>query len=397
MSSQNLRKRRRMERRGSVVVLAAVFLVVAIACLAFSIDYGDLVVTESELQNAADAGAMSGAIALNYGREAAIEAAKKWSGKNLAAGKLVSVLDGDVEFGRWDTDTALFTIVPENSSEKPNAVRVTCHRTSARGTQLNLFFAPLIGTNSADLIASAIAVRPARKAGTRFIIDDEMIDKDVPAIENLASALGRDPEELVTPRGFNLGKQYDEIGWAWEDNFLDLPNGEILSLPTGQGTDYNNNDAGLFAIGYPDFPFQDNASLREFLQYSESGNDSTKWGSESNWVKSHLDPLLGVTPVTDSNSYPSLVNPDFIHVSPVNYSDINTLNMNGGPPQVNATGLRRGLLAFKIVGVGPDMDGIGSLLPELVIEIVDPTSIDPADLLAPGQNGTGRDKTKLVQ
>ena len=184
-------RKRRAERRGTITVLAAVFLVVVVAFLAFSIDYGYIVATESELQNAADAGALSGARALNEGRDAAILAAKKWAGKNAATGQAVTVANEDVEIGRWDADTATFEVLPADSKDTPNAVRVTCRRTSARGTPLNIFFAPVIGTDSVDLTVSAIAMRPSSVgAGTRFLIDDEMIDKDVPAIEDLASSLG---------------------------------------------------------------------------------------------------------------------------------------------------------------------------------------------------------------
>lgn len=390
------RRKKGVERRGSITVLAAVFLVVVIAFMAFSIDYGYIVVTESDLQNAADAGAMSGARALNDGREEAILAAKNWAGKNIAAGQSVAVADEDVEIGRWDADAATFTVVPANSSDAPNAVRVTCRRTSGRGNPLNLFFAPIIGTDSANLTVSAIALRPSSGVGTRFLIDDEMIDKDVPAIEELASSLGRDVEELVTCRGFNQGKQYGDSDWTWEDNFLDLPAGETLSLPTGQGTGYDNNDAGLFDIDHPEFPFQDDASFMEFLMYSETGNDPSKWGTDSSSIGNQLDPLTGVSPVTDGSSYDSFVNPDFVHVSPVTYSDVSTLNMDGGVPQVNAKGLRRGLIAFKIIAVGPDPDGGGSVLPKLVIEIVDPATINPNDLKPPGESG-GSGKTKLVQ
>ena len=154
-----------------------------------------------------------------------------------------------------------------------------------------------------------------------------------------------------------------------------MPPGTRLNLPTGEGTDYNNNDAGMFDIDHPDFPFTDDQSFREFLFYSDSGGDSSKWGTDNYNIHSQLNPLYGVSPVTDDTQYPSFVDPDFVHVSPVTFSDTSTLNQSGGVPQVNAHGLRRGLLAFKIVAVGVDVDGSGSVLPELEIEIVDPETI----------------------
>jgi hypothetical protein len=59
--------------------------------------------------------------------------------------------------------------------------------------------------------------------------------------------------------------------------------------------------------------------------------------------------------------------------------------MVDGVPQVNAKGLRRGLISFKIKDVGVDVDGGGSVLPELIVEIVDPATINPLELRPPGQ------------
>ncbi|MCH7725954.1 MAG: hypothetical protein IH991_05660 [Planctomycetes bacterium] len=148
---------KRTDRRGNIVPLAAVFLVVTIAFLAFSIDFGYIVVSESELQNAADSAAMSAARSLSDGREATITAAKTWAAKNIAAGEGVKVHDEDVELGSWDEDTATFTVIPPESKQSPDAVRVTCRRNAERGNPLSLFFAPIIGTENASLIVSAIA------------------------------------------------------------------------------------------------------------------------------------------------------------------------------------------------------------------------------------------------
>jgi Flp pilus assembly protein TadG len=368
-------------RRGGITVLAAAFLVIVSIFLAFSIDYGYLVVTESELQNAADAGAMSGAKALKHGRAAAIQAAKNWGNKNKAAGRHVAITDADVIVGKWDSQAAAFFPLASDSTETANAVQVTCQRAEDRGTALNLFFTPIWGVESANVQALATAVSPST-VGTKLLIDEEVIDTDVPSIETLASQMGRSPADLLNPRGLNAGKQRGGIDWVWEDNFLDLPKETVLHLPTGQGTSYDNNDAGLFEITHPAFPFRTNPSFMEFLTnqlpFSSLGQ---------------LDPLVGVTPMTSASMLASLVDPDFIHVSPVFKSDISTLNMANGVPQVNALGERRGLLAFKIMCLGQDVDGSGSVLPMLVIRTVDPHTISPSKL---GPSGVSSG-TKLVQ
>jgi Flp pilus assembly protein TadG len=368
-------------RRGAVAVLAALCLIIVIAFLAFAIDIGYMVVTESQLQNAADSGALSAARALPSGRPAAVDAARSWAAKNVAAGASVAtVASQDVEIGLWDRTTASFSVLPESSTTSPNAVRVSCRRSSARGNPLRLFFAPVIGTSQADLTARAIAVTAGGLMGTRFLIDDEMIDTDVPAIERLAKSTGVTTDKLLKARGLNKGKRYGSSTWTWADNFLDLPAGTVLSLPTGSATSYSNNDAGMFDIKFNEFPFSEDATFREFLMYSETGGDTTKWGGDSAAVRGKLDPLKGSSPVWDATKYRSYVDPDFIHISPVSMSDLSTLSMQSGVPQINAKGLRRGLIAFKIINVGVDIDGTGSVLPELVIEVVDPSSFSLKDM-----------------
>ncbi|HUQ71229.1 MAG TPA: pilus assembly protein TadG-related protein [Planctomycetaceae bacterium] len=152
-------------RRGTIIVLAAFCLVIVMAFVAFSVDWGYIVVTESELQNAADSGALSGARTLQDGRKAAIDAAQFWAAKNIAAGQSVDVTDDDVEIGVWDEDTASFTVLAANSKTSPNAVRVTCRRTAARKNALQLLFAPVIGTDTADIKVSAIALSQASRCG----------------------------------------------------------------------------------------------------------------------------------------------------------------------------------------------------------------------------------------
>lgn len=165
-SMRPLVKNASLRQRGAIAVWAACCLVVAIAFLAFAVDWGYIVVTESELQNAADAGALSGARALPEGRPAAITAAQTWAGKNVAAGRSVMTLASeDVEVGLWDADTATFQVLAASSTEAPNAVRVTCRRTTSRGNALKLFFAPVIGTSHAQLTASAVAAISRDRCG----------------------------------------------------------------------------------------------------------------------------------------------------------------------------------------------------------------------------------------
>lgn len=63
-------------RRGGVIVFAALMMTIMVGMLAFAIDCGEIVLARTQLQNAADAGAMAGAAALPNGPTAAQTAAQ---------------------------------------------------------------------------------------------------------------------------------------------------------------------------------------------------------------------------------------------------------------------------------------------------------------------------------
>lgn len=152
-----------VQRRGSIIVLAAIFLVVVFAFAAFSIDIGYIVVANADLQNAADAAAMSGAGHLRNGPDQARAYAITLAANNSSTNDNVVIAESDIELGTWDEDTATFTLLAAADESKADSVRVTCSRTQARGNPIGLFFAPVLGRNNADISATATAhVKPIR-------------------------------------------------------------------------------------------------------------------------------------------------------------------------------------------------------------------------------------------
>jgi len=227
------------------------------------------------------------------------------------------------------------------------------------------FFARVLGRDWVDVSARATATG-VNGGGSRFIIDEEVFDSDIPVIEDLADQLGVPPDELIS-----------DMDGDW---FIDLPAGVILELPTGQV-----GDEGLFDMTHPSFPFQEDESFQNFLNYNE---DSNSWRYDL-LDKSELDPLIGVPVVNDPSVFPSFVT-DECQISPVYKSDVSELGPVEGDPAVNALGWRRGLVSFKIIGVGTDPDGPGSVLPNLIFEICPPVATADVHL------GTGT-KIQLVQ
>jgi hypothetical protein len=177
------------------------------------------------------------------------------------------------------------------------------------------------------------------------------------------------------------------------DWFIDLPPGTELWLPTGQV-----GDAGLFEVkpglGFP-FSSSSDPSLEDFLNSQKDGHCSGCW-RESLVPESMLKPLDGVIFVEDAARYPEFVNPDAILVSPAYVDgDINYYS----PTQVDAWQPRRGLLAFSIIDVGPDLDGSeGSNLPDIKILVRDPATINLSEVgIGTGGGGGVGGLVKLVK
>ncbi len=141
--------------KGTALIYLAIVMTATIGFCSIGVDYGRVQVVKTELRRTADAAAryavtglaQSGSTARTYAQDAAAE--------NTADGSSVSIdVTQDVEFGLWDTTARTFTSV---SSNRANAVRVWCRRTSARGNAIPLLFAKAIGMNTCDVNASATA------------------------------------------------------------------------------------------------------------------------------------------------------------------------------------------------------------------------------------------------
>ncbi len=169
----------RAYRRGSILVLAAVLMIVILAFTAFTVDIGYIAVTKAQLQNASDSAAMAAAAELPYGwgtgatynadqmASTSRTAAHDVAALNPAGGLDSVYLNGarDVRFGQaqWDAGTGTWTktwgLAPYNMVE---VVARRDQGTSANGDgSLNLFFAPVIGSDTAHLTTTSVCAMPA--------------------------------------------------------------------------------------------------------------------------------------------------------------------------------------------------------------------------------------------
>jgi hypothetical protein len=147
-------------RRGAILVLAALMLVVIFAFVAFTVDVGYMTITKAELQNAADSAALAGSVEIPQGDGAVRETARAMALLNVAAGAPVELLDKDIELGLFDFESKEF----RTDVTFPNAVRVT-----TRVIDQPFFFAPVIDHDEFDMSASAIGMLDPRDIV--FVVD----------------------------------------------------------------------------------------------------------------------------------------------------------------------------------------------------------------------------------
>jgi Flp pilus assembly protein TadG len=124
-------------------------------------DMAHLYLAGHQLQNAADAGALAGALNVRtntttaHNRAVAVAASNNaYSASVQLAPNLANNAGGDVVIGVWDSGTNAFT--PTLTS--PNAVQVTARRTTGSpGGPMPLIFAQAVGINNTDMTRTATA------------------------------------------------------------------------------------------------------------------------------------------------------------------------------------------------------------------------------------------------
>ncbi|CAO4157175.1 TadG family pilus assembly protein [Methylorubrum extorquens] len=122
--------------------------------MALAVDTGSAYYTQLKLQNIATAAA-AGAVLTVLSEPASVTAkALDLVALNTPSGFGTVAKSSDVRLGKWDKSTQTFTA----TTEAPNAVEVTTHRSTAYGNPLRVFFGNLLGRSTLDLQAASIAM-----------------------------------------------------------------------------------------------------------------------------------------------------------------------------------------------------------------------------------------------
>lgn len=238
----------RRRERGVVSVFVVIALIVLVGFVALAIDNGYVLATRSQLQNASDAAALAAAVSIREGSTLAGAAsdAVATAARNRAGDSNVVIDAGDVEFGSFDFDAREF--VPGGYAGV-TAVRVTASRDagSAQGP-LQLLLAPVLGLDSADVVAAATAALGRR---------DVMLVQDVSGSFRDELPQARDALRDFSNATAAQGLSGDRIGLAIFSNesrlerpLSDIP--EELSPLIGTINSFPHSDAIDEFDGYTD-------------------------------------------------------------------------------------------------------------------------------------------------
>jgi hypothetical protein len=162
------------DERGMSLVFVCVSFMALLSATTLAIDVGMFMNARSQAQNAADAGALAGAVALAYNSYTdrtssgpAVQGAINTAKANQVEGSSVAIDAPDVTF-------------PNDAAGLPNRVAVQVFRTNARNNAVSTLMGGIFGIQKVDVAATATAEVSPANAETcvkPFTIPDKWIEK----------------------------------------------------------------------------------------------------------------------------------------------------------------------------------------------------------------------------
>jgi len=170
MTRNQLGKRRVRRRKGTILVLTALLMIVLMAVVAFAVDLGYINVARTELQRSADAAAIAatwdlvdqGALSNQSRSATALEAnarsrAAQYAGLNKVLSAVPGVSEDDVFVGRMANPKDPNCQLTAFGAYAPNAVRVRVRKTADQNGEVPYFFARVMGFDKLAVQAQATA------------------------------------------------------------------------------------------------------------------------------------------------------------------------------------------------------------------------------------------------
>ena len=214
----NVRRMKRMgrNRRGAIIVLAAVMMSMMLMFVAFAVDLSYMALTKTQLQGAADASALAGAMELSGTADPATVRANALTAIRAVAAQhrngdkaAASIETSDVTFGKmtWNTSSQAYVYNWGESQTPYNIVKVRVDRDAASGgsadDRLPLLFAGIMGHTKTTIGAEAVGSFQPR---------DIMVALDFSGSMNDDSCFGRIGTLGRTYIESNLQTMWQELG-----------------------------------------------------------------------------------------------------------------------------------------------------------------------------------------
>lgn len=167
--ARSLRPFRTPHRKGVILVLTALLLVLMLAMIAFAVDLGYLNVARTELQRSADAAAIAATYDLIQSGDPASQAnyseletkararAVQYAALNKVLAQSPGLAQSDVTIGYLANPSDKNSQIVASGANAPNAVRVLVRRASGQNNEVPLFFGRLLGRNLVSMQAEATA------------------------------------------------------------------------------------------------------------------------------------------------------------------------------------------------------------------------------------------------
>lgn len=233
------RQRLVSDRLGAISVMSAVVMIVMLGFVAFTVDVGYIELTRTQLQAAADAAALAGALELSgtdapeLVRSKATEAVQAVLGLHRNGNLSSTTCDPntDLTFGKisWNVQTQKYEYQWGNDKTPYSVLKVRAMRTTngSGDNRLPLLFGPAIGSHKADVGAEAVATFHPR---------DIMMVLDFSSSMNDDSSLGAIGTLGRSYIENNLLTMYQELGSPVYGNLTFTPQYAVLKGVAASGT-----------------------------------------------------------------------------------------------------------------------------------------------------------------
>jgi Flp pilus assembly protein TadG len=299
------------KRRGVIVVLTAFLLTVMFAFLALSVDTGRVVLTETQLQNAADAASLAASQEIQAAVYAAgqgvgeveidansiaVSAARTMAAEIAQANGVFVDPETDVQFGKRIYSPATGEWSVQWDAAPFNVVKVTARRngsdTAAPDGEFPLAFGWAIGKDSVPLVASSTAFTEARDLvlvldWSASMNDDSSLNSSL-ALADAEEALDNMWDALVTANPKFPGTtqaKFPSTGFGSVNSYYGtyVSSTTTSTIRSTLGLNANNPD------GSRKYPFPQAGRNSDGTPKSKPSNSTsdTLWNGYINWVKNH--------------------------------------------------------------------------------------------------------------